>query len=172
MDGSSHGQECSSVPRHGETVSNSAHDYVSLPFPHIKSCRLLPFHARNPLRAVSCLQMTSRRVFFTWNRHFLPRSTADEAYLANWPPLGDSSSSSASERTVVIGFHEVNYGPIVADELDVNAAGLNFLAGDGELFEDDEGVDVGFEDEDDEAVDDNIGVGGQWAAAEEELSSE
>ena len=50
---------------------------ATFPLPHIRVCRLLPFTAWAALRASSCVQMTARRIFFIWSRHYNPDNLDD-----------------------------------------------------------------------------------------------
>ncbi|KAI0687433.1 hypothetical protein BC835DRAFT_1512682 [Cytidiella melzeri] len=68
----------------------------NLPFPYIQPCRLLPFSDWAPLNATSCLQMTQRKMIFSYSRYYVPRGTEGNARAVGREP----------EPEIVVGYND------------------------------------------------------------------
>lgn len=97
-------------------------------------CRLLPLSAWAPLSAVSCLQMTARRMFFAWSHRCLPREPRDDAdnQATEW-------IRQDFDPDIIIGYSADG------DEVSVSMDQLVTIFGDPDFFESLEEVDGGKE---------------------------
>ncbi|KAI0821360.1 hypothetical protein BC629DRAFT_1460351 [Irpex lacteus] len=78
LDATSHGLTEPGNPTLSEKYaigSSNLDSLPHLPLPYLKTCRLLPFSSWAPLSAVTCLQMTARRLLFTWSRYYVPQDS-------------------------------------------------------------------------------------------------
>ena len=73
------------------------------PFPHLQCCRVLPFCHEELLTAVSCLQMTQQKMFFTWNPRAMPNRMMyiDDVRGMPTPPAGGPSHAPNSPFNVL-----------------------------------------------------------------------
>ncbi|KAI0090764.1 hypothetical protein BDY19DRAFT_992179 [Irpex rosettiformis] len=121
LDSSLHGLTDRDIPISGENsiiASPMSHSptVVPLPLSHIKACRLLPFSGWAPLSAVSCLQMTARKMLFAWSHHY---SSQNPKII-----LGDSPDSDT-----IIGYNGDG------DRILVNMIDLQAVFADLEFFD-------------------------------------